>query len=208
MNFKDYLSKQAENPSGIFGRFVMAYLFDYGNASLNNLMKQAISFKENEHLLEIGFGTGRLVFELAHTVNIGFIEGIDISETMVSIAKKRNKTNIKNGKVVLKAGDFDEMPCELNRFDKIYTVNTIYFWPEPARSLKKIFEILKPQGMVLIAFEDETVILNKSLSQEIFRCYSTETIIDLIKEAGFYNTRLITTRVKDIIYHCAVGVKA
>jgi len=96
MTFKEYFSKQAENPSGIFGRLVMARIFDKGNANINNFMKEELLLQGNEHILEIGFGAGKLINELAESINKGLIEGIDISGTMVSIAKKKNEKNIKN----------------------------------------------------------------------------------------------------------------
>jgi len=135
MIFREYFSKQAKNPSGVFGRFVMARIFDNGNANLNKFMKEELLLQEKEHILEIGFGTGKLINELAESIDEGLIEGIDISSTMVSIAKEKNKENIKAGKVILKEGNFDEVPYSENSFDKVYTVNTIYFWPEPEKSL-------------------------------------------------------------------------
>ncbi|MFZ5966414.1 MAG: class I SAM-dependent methyltransferase [Bacillota bacterium] len=208
MSFKEYFSKQAENPSGIFGRLVMARIFDNGNTSLNNFMKKELLLQGKEHILEIGFGTGKLINELAESMNEGVIEGVDISSTMVSIAKRKNKKNIRNGKVILKEGNFDEVPYNENSFDIVYTVNTIYFWTEPEKTLSKIFKILKPKGMLLIAFEDEVEIKKKSLSKEIFRCYLIDEIMKLLIKAGFAeNIKVISKTENNIIYHCAVAVK-
>ena len=54
MSFKTFFSEQARNPSGLFGRVVMSKVFDLGNATLNDFMKQQIEIEENDHLLEIG----------------------------------------------------------------------------------------------------------------------------------------------------------
>jgi ubiquinone/menaquinone biosynthesis C-methylase UbiE len=101
MNFKTFFSEQARKPSGLFGRWVMSRIFDYGNAAINDFMKELLSLKENDHVLEIGFGTGKLISEMAKRVNKGLIEGIDLSDAMVAIAKKKNKKYIAEGKVIL-----------------------------------------------------------------------------------------------------------
>ena len=80
----------------------MSTIFDYGNAALNDFMKELLSLKENEHVLEIGFGTGKLISEMAKRVNKGLIEGIDLSDVMVATAKKKNKKYIAEGKVILR----------------------------------------------------------------------------------------------------------
>jgi cyclopropane fatty-acyl-phospholipid synthase-like methyltransferase len=100
MNFKTFFSEQARKPSGLFGRWVMARIFDLGNAALNDFMKELISLKENDHVLEIGFGTGKLIFNMAKQVKKGVIEGIDLSDTMVAIAEKKNKKYIAQGRVI------------------------------------------------------------------------------------------------------------
>jgi cyclopropane fatty-acyl-phospholipid synthase-like methyltransferase len=100
--FKNFFSEQARKPSGLFGRWVMSRIFDRGNAAINDFMKEQLLLQENDPVLEIGFGTARLICEMAKRVNTGLIEGIDLSDTMVAIAKKKNKKYIAEGKVISK----------------------------------------------------------------------------------------------------------
>ena len=131
MNFKTFFSEQARKPSGLFGRWVMARIFDLGNAALNDLMREQLSLKDNDHVLEIGFGTGKLIFEMAKQVKKGLIEGIDLSDTMVAIAEKKNKKYIVQGRVIIRQGDFAKTDYRHNHFDKICSANTVYFWLFP-----------------------------------------------------------------------------
>jgi ubiquinone/menaquinone biosynthesis C-methylase UbiE len=80
-------------------------------------MKEQLLLQENDHVLEIGFGTGKLIFEMAKRVNKGLIEGIDLSETMVAIAEQRNKNYLAQGRVIIRQGDFEETAYNDNRFD-------------------------------------------------------------------------------------------
>lgn len=61
MGFSTFFSKQARKPSGIFGRMVMSMVFDRGNAFLNDFIYDVLSIQENDRVIEIGFGTGKLI---------------------------------------------------------------------------------------------------------------------------------------------------
>ena len=137
MNFAAYFSKQARNPTGIFGRFYMSRVFEKGNAELNALMYETLSIRENDNVLEIGFGTGTLIKKIAALLDNGLVEGVDFSKPMVAIAQKKNRKHINNGKAKIHLGDFDEVLFDDNSFDKIFSVNTIYFWKNPVQLFPK-----------------------------------------------------------------------
>ncbi|MGD9175288.1 MAG: class I SAM-dependent methyltransferase, partial [Desulfobacterales bacterium] len=176
MNLKTFFSEQARKPSGLFGRWVMSKIFDHGNAAINDFMKEQLLLQENDHVLEIGFGTGKLLFEMAKQVNKGFIEGIDLSDTMVAIAEKKNKKYIAEGKVIIRQGDFEEAAYNDNRFDTICSANTIYFWPQPDNFIKNILRILKPGGKLILAFEDIKQLESRPLNTNIFHIYHQDEI--------------------------------
>jgi ubiquinone/menaquinone biosynthesis C-methylase UbiE len=208
MNFKTFFSEQARKPSGFFGRWVMSKIFDRGNAAINDFMKEQLLLQENDHVLEIGFGTGKLIFEMAKRVNKGLIEGIDLSETMVAIAEKRNKNYLAQGRVIIRQGDFEETAYNDNRFDKICSANTIYFWPQPDNCIKKILRILKPGGKLILAFEDIKQLESRPLSTNVFHLYHQDEIIKLLSRNGFSGSiDMISKEIKSQIYHCAVAVK-
>ena len=45
MNFSTFFSKQARKPYGLFGHFVMSFVFDKGNAFLNDFVNEIISIQ-------------------------------------------------------------------------------------------------------------------------------------------------------------------
>lgn len=208
MNFKTFFSEQARKPSGLFGRWVMARIFDLGNATLNDFMKAQLSLKENDHVLEIGFGTGKLICEMAKTAKSGVIEGIDFSDTMVAIAEKKNKKYIARGRVIIRQGDFAETAYGHNRFDKICSANTVYFWPQPDNYTKKILRILKPGGKLILAFEDIKQLESRQLNTKVFHFYHQDEIIKLLSRNGFSRSiEVISKDKRSLRYHCAVAVK-
>jgi ubiquinone/menaquinone biosynthesis C-methylase UbiE len=208
MNFKTFFSEQARKPSGLFGRWVMSRIFDYGNAAINDFMKELLSLKENDHVLEIGFGTGKLISEMAKRVNKGLIEGIDLSDAMVAIAKKKNKKYVAEGKVILRQGDFEKIVYNENGFDKICSANTVYFWPRPDNCMKNIFRILKPGGKLILAFEDIKQLEGRPLKTDVFHFYHPDEIIKRLSRNGFSGRiEVLSREIKSQRYHCAVAVK-
>ncbi len=94
----------------------MKMVFDQGNSFLNNFVNDLMSVQTDDRVLEIGSGTGKLIDKMALKIDRGFIEGIDFSSEMVSIARKRNKGNIAKGKVKTEAigraiGDRPRLSC-------------------------------------------------------------------------------------------------
>ena len=208
MNYSTFFSRQARKPSGIFGRFYMSRLFEKGNAELNSFVKETLDIRKADHVLEIGFGTGTLLKGIAETLEGGIIEGVDFSKSMVSIAQKKNKKHIKNGKVKIRMGNFDSLPYEENSFDKIFSVNTIYFWQNPQATISKIFRLLKPGGILFLGFHDKTDMEKMPLNKDVFQYYSTDEAAELLSKDGSLNDVEILSKNGEMkTCYCAVGIK-
>ena len=208
MSLSTFFSKQARKPTGLFGRLIMSKIFDYGNASLNNFVLEAMEVEENDHILEFGFGTGKLIYEMAKLIHNGHIEGVDFSSSMVSIAQKRNKKHLAMGKVSLNIGDINEINFGEESFSKICTVNTLYFWLEPERLVRKILSILKPEGKFVVAFQEVSDSKREKLSGEIFRFYSKDDVRNLLLNSGFNNgINILSKDIGPAVMNCAVAIK-
>jgi ubiquinone/menaquinone biosynthesis C-methylase UbiE len=208
MNFSTFFTEQARKPAGLFGRFVMSIIFDQGNVFLNGFVNELMSVQIDDRIIEIGFGTGKLIYKMAQKIETGLIEGVDFSNTMVSIAQKRNKKNIANGKVTIIEGNFDEIPYEKDKFTKACSINTLYFWPKPEHTAKKIVDMLKPEGKLILGFEDVEQLKRRRLNKNGFHLYTKDEVQNLLINAGFSNTVSILSREKGkSVFHCAVAIK-
>lgn len=208
MSFSTFFSEQARKPNGLFGRLVMSAIFNIGNAKLNELVSEIVSVQENDHVLEMGFGTGKLINRLAGQFEQGLVEGVDFSRTMVSIAEKRNRTHIARGKVRILQGDFDEIPLKKECYDKVCSVNTIYFWQKPDYTASKVVEILKPKGKFVVGFEDSEQLKQRKLEDNIFHLYSNTEVKELLMNAGFSNgVEIISRKFGSSVINCVVAIK-
>jgi ubiquinone/menaquinone biosynthesis C-methylase UbiE len=208
MSFSSFFSNQARKPTGLFGRFIMSTIFDKGNADLNSFVYELLSVQPDDHILEIGFGTGKLINKMVQQIIDGSIVGVDFSDTMISIAKKKNRKHVDKGKVKLLRGNFDEMTFGNEYFTKVCSVNTLYFWSNPEYTTRKIANIIKPKGKLVLAFEDIEQLKQRNLSSDIFHLYSKDAVQHLLIAAGFSSDIRIESKKRgDSVLHCAVAVK-
>jgi ubiquinone/menaquinone biosynthesis C-methylase UbiE len=208
MNYSTFFSRQARKPSGLYGRFFMSRVFEKGNVALNDHMYQALSVEANDHILEIGFGTGVLAREIANGLSTGMIEGVDFSEAMFKIAKKKNRKHIKKGKVKFHLGDFEKLPFARDAFDKIFSVNTIYFWKNPDATISKIAGILKPGGKLVIGYHEKSEMEGMPLNRDIFKYYSVPELEDLLREnASLTDVETISRKSQEKTCYCTAATK-
>ncbi len=109
-----------------------------------------LEIQPTDTVLEVGFGAGQAIRMAAEKVSDGCVMGVDLSETMVRVATRRNAQAVKAGHVVLLQGNVAALPFEDQRFDKIMTIHTLYFWSEPDRAISELYRVLKPGGRVVI----------------------------------------------------------
>jgi ubiquinone/menaquinone biosynthesis C-methylase UbiE len=99
----------------------------------------------------VGSGAGWLVRLLAERLPEGRVIGMDISDEMVRRAR-RKYVEVENAMFVI--GSADEIPWDANFFTHAISVESAYYWPDPARGLREIHRVLREGGAtwVLINF--------------------------------------------------------
>ena len=201
------LSLQARKPSGWFGRLVMSRIFNRGNADLNNFIKDLLDLQDHDKVLEIGFGPGTLIYQMAQITTKGLVEGIDFSEAMLAQARKTNKQYISMKRVKIQKGHCKDLPYSQESFDKICTSNTIYFWDDPLENFKGIFRVLKPGGKLVVGFRDKEQMKNLPLSDDVFKAYTLEEVKLFLLNSGFPDVRVEEREGKPFVSYCAVATK-
>src|SRR3979490_2625845 len=92
-----------------------------------------------DNVLDVGCGAGWLELLLSERVPDGRVVGMDISDEMVRRAR-RNYVALENTMFVI--GGVNEIPWDANFFTRAISVESAYYWPDPARGLREIFRVL------------------------------------------------------------------
>ncbi|MFT5263723.1 MAG: SAM-dependent methyltransferase [Ulvibacter sp.] len=150
----------------------------------------ALDLKNDCTVLEIGHGScGHLYQVLNNAKNIRYI-GLEVSKTMQQEAMRINQELLKEKEAAFLLYDGQKMDFRDNRMDRIFTVNTIYFWKEPIEFLKEIYRILKSDGLFVLTFAHKFFMEQLPFVGEKFNLFSPQDIRALIKKSSFSNIQI------------------
>lgn len=114
---------------------------------------QRLAAAPGEHLLEVGFGTGSALVDLARAVGSdGQVRGLDLSPGMLGVAEQRLAKESLADRVQLALGDARSLPFENHSFDGIFSSFTLELF-EPDDLLQVLAEIrrtLRPEGRLVV----------------------------------------------------------
>lgn len=149
-------------------------------------MLAMMQFSPSETILDVGCGGGWLVRELARRVPEGRAVGMDLSDEMLDHAR-RNSANVGNAEFIV--GSVDAIPRPADSFDKVISVESSYYWPDPAAGVREIFRVLRPGGStwVLINYYRDNPYCHQwsKLIQIPMQLLSGDQWAELFRNAGF-----------------------
>lgn len=183
------LSRQAARPRGVAGR-LLARLWVSETAAVNDVALELLDTGQGMRVLEIGFGPGRT---LGRLVEAGAeVTGVDVSETMLATAARRNAAGIAAGRVQLHHGDGTTLPLANGVMDAVIGVHTVYFWPDPPATLTEIVRVLRPGGRIVLALRTADHPLPRRFDRTVYRVPTTEQASDWLRTAGFTDIEVHT----------------
>ena len=193
-------NSQFAHPEGWMGRLV-GMILAWKNRGRNAWAIALLDVQSNDRVLEIGFGPGQAIEEVAKLTPNGFIAGIDLSDVMVAQASRRNAAAIRAGRVLLQQGAESPLPFEDDRFNKVFAVNSMQFWSNPTAGLQEVRRVLKPGGRVVITIQPMWAKTEEQVQSV------AEKLIRQLKQAGFKQVRLETRQSKPITTVSGIGIK-
>jgi len=153
-------------------------------------MLAQMSFASNDKILDVGCGAGWLCGLLVDKVPHGQVVGVDVADAMVRRARKAYADRI--NLMFITAG-VDDIPWDENFFNKIVSVESAYYWPDPAAGLREIFRVLQPEGAlwILINLYKENRYAHPWAAQLAVpvRILSGDEWCELLRQAGFTETQ-------------------
>ncbi len=182
------LCRQLRKPFGEQGKLVGEKM-NVSNNSIYALMFSKIEFNDNDNILEIGFGNGKFFkryFEKARNIKVS---GIDISDVMLEEASIINKGLIESNKLFIYCESCQKMSFPDGSFDKIISLNTIYFWEQRDAQLEEIKRVLKRNGKLVIGFRPKSIMEKLAFINNSFNLFESNEIAKLLEKHNFKNIR-------------------
>ncbi|WP_243866569.1 class I SAM-dependent methyltransferase [Actinophytocola oryzae] len=147
-------------------------------------MVSLLDLRPTDRVLEVGFGPGIAVGEMARVA--GQVYGVDHSSVMLRAARRRNAAAVRAGRVSLFHAPVDRLPG-LTGLDVIVSVNSLGFWPEPGERLRELRGLLRDGGRIALASQPRCLGASAETTERAGRELS-----ELLAAAGFVDLRTET----------------
>lgn len=201
------IGKQLQHPKGLFGKILFGWMT---RKTIAHALWTAdlLDVQTNDDVLEIGFGNGANIKLLLQRAARGTVTGVEISETAIEMASKKNAKAISEGKVILHLAPGSALPFKDGVFDKACTVATAYVIEDPGAVFKEMYRVLKPNGRAAVTFPvRENFMRFKPVKTEGFYLHKLADLETAFRTAGFVNCK--TERNDEVRFgaHCMLGEK-
>lgn len=90
-------------------------------------------------------------------------------------------------------------------FDRVLSVNLLYFWPDPLLVLREIRRVLTPSGILVLGYRPPEVLHRIRLTQQGLRPQEDEALLALLAAAGFETLGLERRSDDGLGYACVVA---
>lgn len=191
------IASQLKHPTGEKG-IEMANMMHETNINMTCHSVQNLHIESGNTILELGHGNaGHVEFIFEQAENLKYY-GLEMSELMFQEARQINRNYVSQKQAFFSLYDGTEIPFQDSFFNKIFTVNTIYFWQESEKLLSEIYRVLQPKGVFCITFAEESFMKQLPFTKYEFELYSTEKVEKLIGKTTFkiINKETLTEKVK------------
>jgi trans-aconitate methyltransferase len=105
-----------------------------------------LKLKGTEEILDLGSGDGALTAQLAALVPHGRIVGIDLSQSMLDVARRHSLSNLR-----FELLDISQLAFE-GEFDVVFSNATLHWLRDHANVLHRVCHALKPMGVMRFNF--------------------------------------------------------
>lgn len=128
-----------------------------------------------KNILDIATGTGDLAIQMAG-INAEKIVGLDLSEGMLKVGRKKIEAKNLEDKIEMIQGDSEALPFGDNYFDAITVAFGVRNFENLEKGLSEIYRVLQPGGIFVVL---ETSVPTKTPFKQGYKLYSG-TVLPLI----------------------------
>ena len=196
----ELIARQSRRPMGWLGEIV-GRVMAFDTARANQVAAERLALRAGEAVLEIGCGHGRTLAGLAEAP-CAYLAGIDPSEVMVRLARRRMQRWIDAGRAEISLASSMKISHPDGRFDAALAVHVVYFWNEPLADLGEVRRVLRPGGRLLLGYRPRDEQALAALPATVYALRSVEEIERLLAESGFAEIRTAERSIGRSPYAC------
>lgn len=179
------VARQLRQPQGARGRLVARGL-NRGNRDVVLAAVAATGLETGQVGADIGFGGGVGLRPLLDLVgDEGHVHGVELSDTMVAMARRQFSHEADAGRLTLHEGDMVDLPLLEESLDAAISVNTMYFVANPKRAIDEICRVLRPRGRVVIGVGDPVAMAAMPFAAHGFTLRPIDDLKLLLRTSGF-----------------------
>ncbi len=178
------IAAQLRKPTGEDGIKTGIWM-NSANVHINKDCLDVLQATSGDRILEIGMGNGFFVNSILSVDSSIHYMGCDFAEVMVKEAKRLNAEWITKGQANFILANNSALPFTNHLFNKVFTVNTLYFWDEETPVLNEIKRVLQPGGTLIIAFRPKRQMEHYPFTKYGFNLFSVEDACRLLERNGW-----------------------
>lgn len=154
--YKNSLESKKKQVAGMFDN--IAYRYDFLNRFLSvgidvlwrKKMIAMLKKDKPRFLLDVATGTGDVAIMAANTLHPEKITGIDISEGMLDVGRKKIAKLLLNSQIELVKGDSEAINSGDGSFDAVTVAFGVRNFENLEKGLSEIHRVLKPGGKLVV----------------------------------------------------------
>jgi SAM-dependent methyltransferase len=167
------------------------------NDKPNRLAVDALNLAPRESVLELGFGPGWGLRNIAARTGGARVYGVDQSARMLEQARHMNEMAVSSGRMVLVQGPFSPLPWIDEMFDKVLLVNVVYFFDSDGRDMSEVHRVLRSGGhAVIYVTSRESMAKWPFAGSETHKLYDHNELLDFLVDAGFQPSDIVIENVR------------
>lgn len=151
---------------------------------MNALALDCLRLGREDWVLEVGFGGGGLLRSLLLGTR-GEVFGADLSETLIARARTRFARDVRRGRLHLLRASAESLPLPPETVTRAVSVNSLYFWPDPAAAMAELARVTKPGGRLAIVFEPASELRKWPGHRFGFRLFEAAEVKALMEAVGY-----------------------
>ncbi|CEG27496.1 class I SAM-dependent methyltransferase [Bacillus sp. B-jedd] len=194
-------AKQFRVPRGFLGKIAGKIMY-FENRKINEWTLQNLDISDGQTILEVGYGPGYAIGEIAKCHPEAYLEGIDISGEMLKETSSKYENLIKEGRLTLLCGEVSDLPSKTGFYNRIFSVNNYPLWHDPTNSMLSLAARLKKGGKIAITVQPREKEATDETAREIGK-----QLVNNLNEAGLQHIKVHYKKVWPVLAVCVTARK-